>query len=74
MPQITTPDEELGITKTAITIPSQVWDRAKVQAARKKQSLNEFSASAVEFYVDHLEEEYRQQILSTAKSNRKASS
>jgi hypothetical protein len=59
------------LIKATIAIPAEIWHRAKVQAARQKKNMGEFSVSAVEFYVHHLEEEWKREV--RAESRKKAS-
>ena len=60
------------MVKTTIAISNSIWIRAKVQAARQQQNLQDFSASAIEFYTNHLEEQYRAQIIAEFKGKKSA--
>lgn len=71
MTHVNTEAEVPETLRTNITVPVELWNRARVQAARKTQNLQEFAASAIEFFVSHLEEEWKSEV--RAEPRKKAS-
>ena len=55
-----------------LRVPFPIWEAAKVPAARTNRTRREFAIAAIGFYAEHVEEEYRQEIILAA-AKRKAS-